>query len=74
MENKELKSAMIVDCPLCNGAGKMKVPIPPNYKEQAVLAMVEYNIAYRRIADLLGYKSTNSITNILKKYGRIKKL
>ncbi len=55
-------------CPVCSGSGKIEeIHNKVKIKEAIVIKLFHEGYTYREIMKLTGYKSTNSITDILKK-------
>lgn len=62
-------ASTVKKCPICNGVGTIETPAHTNEakeKKEAVIVLRNNGYSYRQIMRLLGYKSTNSIKNILK--------
>lgn len=59
-----------VDCPVCGGTGKVKPPKPKKEMEEMVKvakALKKAGFSFREIMELMGYKSTRSVSYLLGK-------
>jgi len=61
-----------IKCPCCKGKGKIEAPTKrtkyelSEIKTSAAKALIEAGFSFRQAAEVLGYKSVNSITHVVK--------
>lgn len=58
------------NCPICNGTGKIDKPAMINQMQQKINVaklLRDNGYSIRQIMNLMGYKSTRSVTNLLEK-------
>ncbi len=55
-----------MECPLCQGTGEVPEKHSPEEKAEIAALLVEKGFSYGAIAQLLGWKSKNSVTHALR--------
>ena len=73
MANPKRKVNINMECPVCNGTGKICEPLNTQGKMDAAVILVQGGMDQRAVQRLLGYKSSRSISYALERAGLKKK-